>query len=128
KLEVSKLNALYQQKFSKVTKRQFITFHSAFNYLAADFNLEIVATIEEFPGKTPSSKYLHHVVEEIIVHQVKILFKEPQLSEEIVSSLASDYEAKVYTLDPLGGVPGRETYLELMKYNLETIYLALTEE
>jgi zinc transport system substrate-binding protein len=108
-----------------IKTRYLATFHNAFNYFAADYNLEVVAVIEEFPGKTPSAAYLLEVGKEIEEHDLKVLFKEPQLSDEIVTALAADYNAKVYTLDDLGGVEGRNSYFELLNYNVQTIKSAL---
>jgi len=110
---------------NNISTRKLITFHEAFAYFAEEFNLEVVATIEPFPGKEPTSQYLAEVVRIVQGNNVGALFKEPQLSDSVVKSLAEDYGITVYTLDPVGGIDQRTSYVELMRYNAATIAQAL---
>lgn len=105
-------------------QKQIITFHDAFAYFARDFELEIVATIEPFPGKEPTVNYLAEVNSIIEQLDIKVLYKEPQLSESVVSAIAADQNIEIYTLDPIGGVQNRNSYIELMLYNASTISIA----
>jgi len=123
KLDSLKKNS--QAKLSILENRKLITFHNAFSYLARDLDLEIATTIEPFPGKEPTASYLKEVGDILEKYKIKTLFKEPQLSENIVTALAEDYGIKVETLDPLGGVPGRMSFVKLITYNVDTIYKAL---
>lgn len=109
-------------KLASLKGTEIITFHDAFAYFAADYDLEIVTTIEPFPGQQPTAQYLAEVGVEVKEHDIKVLYKEPQLSESIVSALAKDYGVKVFTLDPVGGVDGRDSYVQLIRYNVDTIY------
>jgi zinc transport system substrate-binding protein len=121
-LKLDKLQTDSQQKLAKLENRKLITFHNAFTYFAASMDLEIVTTIEPFPGKEPTAAYLAEVGEIIKKEKIKILFKEPQLSEAVVNALAEDYGAQVYTLDPEGGgVEGIDSYEQLIRYNVNII-------
>jgi zinc transport system substrate-binding protein len=111
------------EKLNNLSTRQLITFHSAFNYLAAEFDLEILASIEPFPGQEPTPQYLAEVGALIQEYQVTALFREPDLSDAVVKALADDYNITVYTLDPEGGL--KNDYLEMMAYNIDTIATAL---
>lgn len=115
-----------KSKLASLKGTEIITFHDAFAYFAADYDLEIVTTIEPFPGQQPTAQYLVEVGVEVKEHDIKVLYKEPQLSESIVSALAKDYGIKVYTLDPVGGVDGRDSYVKLIRYNVDTIYASHT--
>lgn len=55
------------------------------------------------------------------------MFTEPQLGEVGVRALADEIGATVETLDPLGGpgIPGRESYFELLRYNAGVLSRAL---
>lgn len=122
---VAELDSLLTETTSKLAplpNKCLITFHEAFSYLAAEQGLEVVATIEPYPGQEPTAQYIAEVGQLIEQQQLKVLYKEPQLSAKVVSALAEDYDAQVYTLDPLGGVPGRNSYVELIRYNVNTIY------
>lgn len=122
------LETLYiesKQKLELINNKEIITFHEAFGYFAEEFNIKIITTIEPFPGQEPTPAYLNELSEIIEKHNIKILFKEPQLSDRIVASLTEQYDIKLYTLDPIGGIDGRNSYIDLIKYNVDTIYTAL---
>jgi ABC-type Zn uptake system ZnuABC Zn-binding protein ZnuA len=112
-------------KLADIKSNQIITFHEAFAYFADELGLEVVATIEPFPGKEPTISYLQEVGQIIKAKNVKVLFKEPQLSDNIISPLANDYQAEIRTLDPIGGLDGRNSYIDTYLYNVETIAEAL---
>ncbi len=115
-------------RMSELENREMIVFHDAWGYFADRFDLEIVAAFEPFPGKSPSPKYLENLQAEIIRHDIKALFIEPQLSVSAAQSLAQDLNINIATLDPIGGYSGRENYFDLIDYNLETIFTALSTE
>lgn len=115
-------------KFSQLQNKELVTFHNAFAYFADDLGLEVIASIEEFPGKEPTAAYLKSVGELIQEENIKVLFKEPQLSDAVIKPLAEDYGAQVLTLDPIGGIDGRESYLSMMRYNIDTIFSAFSGE
>lgn len=98
-----------------------ITFHNAFAYFAEELGLEVLTTIEPFPGKEPTITYLAEVGRVIQEHQVTALFSEPQLSSAVVDALANDYQIAVYTLDPLGGGIGRDSFIKNYQQNVEII-------
>jgi zinc transport system substrate-binding protein len=124
-VELDKALAVAKAELTDIKSNQIITFHEAFSYFAAELDLEVVATIEPFPGKEPTAEYLSEVAEVIETHQVQVLFKEPQLSDAVLNSLARDYNVKIETLDPIGGVTGRSSYIETYLYNVRTIAQAL---
>lgn len=106
---------------SKFKSKEIVTFHSAFGYFAKELGLSVVATVSEFPGQTPSPAYIANVGSIIREYGVKILFKEPELSEDIVAALANDYGATVETLDPLEGGQKGETYQSIIEKNIQVL-------
>lgn len=107
--------------------RNLLVFHDAWYYFAEYFDLNIVGSFEAFPGKSPSPQYLVSLQTKIRDNQVKAIFIEPQLSSEVASALANDLAIKISTLDPLGGGSGRNSYIELLEYNVATIVDALSD-
>lgn len=116
-----------KKKIGKLPSKKMITFHNAWVYYADDFGLEIVGAFEPFPGKQPTPRYLAELHEKAKEHTVTALFSEPQLSGETVASFVSDVGLKLYVLDPLGGVEGRGSYIELLEYNTDVIAKALSD-
>ena len=125
KAEIDQKFIAWQELLSVFYKRQLAVFHDAWGYFAKRFGLEIVATFEPFPGKSPSPQELITMQTEIKENQVKALFIEPQLSSEAAEALAQDLGVEIWRLDPLGGTTGKESYLELIDYNIQAIYGAL---
>jgi ABC-type Zn uptake system ZnuABC Zn-binding protein ZnuA len=121
--KIATLQGYAVEKLGSLPNKQFITFHAAFNYFATDFGLQVVASIEEFPGTEPTPQYLANVGKLIQQYHIKTLFKEPELSDTIVSALANDYGATVATLDPEGSL--HDTYLGMMQFNIDTVAQAL---
>lgn len=115
----------WKNKINQLNKKELVVFHDAWGYFADHFDLKIVATFEPFPGKTPTPQYLINLQKEVKEYNVTSLFVEPQLSKEAVTTLADDLNVKVDVLDPLGGIDERNSYINLLDYNINNIYEAL---
>ncbi len=91
-----------REKFSKTEKKDFIVFHDALQYYLRDFDLLTYrkASIEEFPGKEPSEKYINELVNLIKNDKVKIIFTEPYFSPKIVDILRNELNIKTYEIGP----------------------------
>ncbi|MFC1687701.1 metal ABC transporter substrate-binding protein [Patescibacteria group bacterium] len=110
---------------STLPNNNLITIHDAWSYLGDELNFSVVGTFQPTPGIEPTPQQLTELQEIIVKYGVKALFSEPQLSAEIVQPFANDTGLDVYILDPLGGVENRQSYIELIQYNVDTIYEAL---
>lgn len=106
-------------KIAAIDDPEIITVHSAFGYMADELGIEVVATVEESPGKEPTAAYIKELGDVITEENVRVLFKEPQMSDAIIEPLANDYGAKVGILDPLG--TDSESYQELYQRNVQVI-------
>jgi ABC-type Zn2+ transport system substrate-binding protein/surface adhesin len=49
--------------------------------------------------------------------QIPALFTEPQFPLSAARVVASDAGVRLVLADPIGGVPGRETYAELLRFD-----------
>jgi len=114
-----------QQELRGIKTRELVTFHEAWYYFAADYGLTIAATFEPFPGQEPTPQYLADLLKQLQDAKVTTLFTEPQLAADTVRQFAADQNMTLVELDPIGGVPGRQSYLELMRYNITTVATAL---
>ncbi len=114
-----------KKELNSLKNRNFIAFHPAYTYFAEYFGLNEIAVIERTPGREPTPKEIISIENLIKNGKVKVLFKEPQLSSNIVNTIEEDTGVKVETLDPLGGVNGRDSYTELLIYDVEKVKQAL---
>jgi zinc transport system substrate-binding protein len=55
----------------------------------------------------------------------KAIFAEPQFSPKAAETIAAESGALVLFLNPLGGVDGPTSYLELMRYNVAQMEKAM---
>lgn len=101
--------------------RPVVTLHDAFAYYAEDMGFNIVASIEPFPGKEPTPRYLQELSEIIRRENVATIYLEPQLGTDSIVSLSRDLGVGLGQLDPLGGVDGRESYIDLLDFNGQQI-------
>ena len=121
--ELTKLTNDFE-KFSKNKKtKNFIVFHDAYNYLFDDLKIDQTkkSIFEETPGEEPSTAEFKELVDLIKKNNIKIIFKEPELSSKIVDVLEKDYWLKVLELSPLGKSDKKWAYLENLKQNLEVL-------
>ena len=108
-------------------KRDFIAFHSAWRYFAERYGLREVAVVTAFPGREPSAGWVAALIELIGERQIGAILTEPQFSPALAERIAAESGVKVLAIDPLGGenAAGRESYLELMRFNLDVFKEAL---
>ncbi|MGP1675474.1 MAG: metal ABC transporter substrate-binding protein [Candidatus Limnocylindrales bacterium] len=108
--------------------RKLVTFHDAFPYFARHYGFELVGVILQNVGQDPSAADLAALVERVKAAGVKAVFSEAQFSPKLTETLAQ--EAGVTTVvttlfnDALGAPPA-DTYLGLMRWNVDQIVPAL---
>ena len=107
--------------------REVITFHDAWGYFTADYQLNIIGVFEHSPGKGPTPQYLKALNDTAIAHNIAVVFTEPQLSSDVIKPFMRDLGLKLFTLDPLGGDGEQDSYINLMRYNARTINNAFAE-
>jgi len=110
-----------------VQENQLITYHNSFEYFAREFGFEIVATFEEHEGQEPSAKYLTELISIVEEYQISTLYKQPQMSDEVLSAFAEDNDLEIKTLDPLGGGERTGSYIDILLFNIHSIAGSETE-
>lgn len=124
-LELDQLKTRLDSKIEILSNKELVTFHSAWYYFAEDFDLDVIATFEPFAGQEPSPKYLVDFQDTINKHKVTTVFSEPQLSNESLLPFIKDLGLSLVILDPLGGFENRQSYTQLIEYNVDNIIQAL---
>jgi ABC-type Zn uptake system ZnuABC Zn-binding protein ZnuA len=116
----------YRAALGPLKNRTFITFHAAFTYLAARYNLRQMSLMDvDAGGLSPQQMELVH--QAIHQHGVKAVFVEPQFPAEKLQSLVRNADVRLGTLDPEGNptTPGYDSYLAMMRSNLRSLVLGL---
>jgi ABC-type Zn uptake system ZnuABC Zn-binding protein ZnuA len=91
--------------------------HDAWPRFAARYGLRTVGSIEPVPGREPSPRDLAALVKTARREGIRTLFTEPQFPPSAARVVADEAGIRVATADPIGGVPGRSGYAELMRWN-----------
>jgi zinc transport system substrate-binding protein len=115
------LHAELKQKVGALPNKAIITMHGSFGYFAEEYGVEIAAVVEPSPGKEPSAAYLKQILGSVSSKKPMAVFSEPQLDPRPAEVLAKEASLPVRTLDPIGGLPGRDSYEALMRYNAASL-------
>lgn len=107
--------------------RRIVTMHAGFQYFLARCGLPPAEVITPFPGKEPSAQYLQAVALRARADGIKVIYAEPQFSPKAAEVLARELGGEVRILDNLGNPeePSRNTYLRMMRFNLEELLRGL---
>ncbi len=119
------LDAEIATTLAPVRDAPFVPFHDAWPYFAKHYGLDLVLTLEPFPGREPSPKYIADAVATVRRVGAKAVFGERQLSSRSAEVVAESAGVRVMVLDPIGGAPGPVTYEQLLRFNASIILAAL---
>jgi len=79
--------------------RTFFVFHPAFGYFAQEFGL--IQEAVETGGKTPGPKHIKELIDKARQEGIRVIFVEPQFSEQTAKAIAREIGGVVVALDPL---------------------------
>jgi zinc transport system substrate-binding protein len=125
------LDRAYRRGLQRCARREFVTSHAAFGYLAARYGLRQLSITGTDPSGEPSPKALADLVELARRRRLPIVFFEPLYSPRLAETVARAAGAKPAVLDPIESLTGAErargaNYLTLMHGNLRQLRRALT--
>ncbi len=122
---LEELHGELAEKLAPVAGEKVVLFHPSFRYMLERYGLEYAGVIEPSPGREATPRYLQGLIRRFEEENIKAVFSEPQLSQRPVEVIGEGTGRPVFMLDPVGGVPGRESYSELLRYNAEVLRTAL---
>jgi len=128
--ELDQLNFEYTNGLKNCQKKDFVTSHAAFGYLAAQYGINQVAISGVSPDEEPSSQKLAEITDLVKKEDIKIIFFESLVSPKLSQTIARETGAAAKVLDPIEGIvqtdlnKGRN-YLTVMKDNLAVLQTAL---
>ena len=96
--DLQTLEAYGKESLSGLSRREILTFHDGFAYLAHEFGIEIVGAIEEESGAEASAKELIHLIEEVRHLDIGAIFVEENGSGSAAAIIAAETGAARGTL------------------------------
>jgi zinc transport system substrate-binding protein len=125
---IGKLQTLdqeYKKTLALSNKKEFITFHDAFPYLADRYGLKQLAIIA-IPEDELTPKDVQKTVQAVKKYNVKVLLSEPGVDNKLFTTLSKDLNINVKTIDSLeNGTLDPDYYFKVMRANLEVLKEAL---
>jgi zinc transport system substrate-binding protein len=118
---LAKLDGEIRAQLAGVSNKNIVTFHDGWRYFAREYGLTVAEVFEEVAGEEPTAAQVAEFGRRVEAAGVRVIFSEPQLSGELLGGLAGDFGVLVWQLDPLGGVPERDSYEKLMRFNAAQI-------
>ena len=120
---VHRLDLDYRAGLAHCARREFVTSHAAFGYLAARYGLHQVPITGIDPESEPAPQKLASLARLVERLHIKTIFFERLVSPRLAETVARETGAQTAVLDPVEGLtPGEattgETYLSVMRENL----------
>jgi zinc transport system substrate-binding protein len=125
-----RLDHEYRVGLARCRRREIVTSHQAFAYLARRYGLRQVAITGISPEAEPAPADLRRVVALVRATHATTVFLEPLVSPRIVRTVARETGAGTAVLDPVEGLTPSEAarrhdYFTLMRANLARLRRAL---
>lgn len=122
RVELDEVEAELQALAQGAPQKEFMAMHNAWSYLAAHYGFRLVGTYEPVEGQEPSLTDLQRMRELVRQYGLTTFYAEPQKAGSTVAAfMQREFGLKVRTLDPVGGVLGRKSYVELMRFNINEL-------
>ena len=116
-----------KESMDSLKNKNIVTFHDSFDYFAKEFGLNVITTIENEHGLSPSAKEMAEIITKIKEEHVKAIFIEPDSNAKIAEMVANETGTKIYTLNPVtSGKDDLDEYINIMRDNLATLKEALS--
>ncbi|MEO3744860.1 metal ABC transporter substrate-binding protein [Plantactinospora sp. B5E13] len=125
--DLETLDSEYAKGLQTCQRRELVTSHTAFAYLAERYHLEQIGLSGLSPEADPPAARLAEIAAEAREHQATTIFFETLVSPKVAETVAREIGAKTAVLDPIEGLQPGSTgdYLSVMRDNLGAIRTAL---
>ncbi len=130
--QLDKLNKKYEKSFSNVKRRDFITAHASFQYLAKRYKLTQHAIMGLSPEEEPNPSKITKIIRFAKKNLIKVIFYESLSDPKLSNLIAKEVGASIMPLNPIEGQTEKEnnlgkSYLKFMEENLSNLLIALNK-
>jgi ABC-type Zn uptake system ZnuABC Zn-binding protein ZnuA len=123
---VSAAEQTWASDLAAIKGKPVVAWHTSWRYFAEYNGMNIVAFMEPKPGVPPSPSHLVEVINAMKRTGAKVIVMEPFYDRKLADLVARQTNAKVLILPPsVGGVQGVGDYLQLMKYDMDSLAATL---
>lgn len=130
KAQLVKLDGDYKAGLASCGRRDIVTSHAAFGYLAKQYNLVPINISGISPEEEPSARVLSEIADLAEQKHVSYIFFETLVSPRLAQTIASEIGAHTLVFNPLEGLTDVErqagkNYISVMRDNLQNLRTAL---
>lgn len=124
------LDAEFERGLARCARREIVTSHAAFGYLAEQYGLVQIALTGLTPEAEPTPRDLERVIREVEESRASTVFFETLVSPRLAETVAREAGAETAVLNPLEGLSDEELnagedYFSVMRENLAALRKAL---
>jgi zinc transport system substrate-binding protein len=128
--DLESLDGAYRRGLASCRRRELVTSHAAFGYLADAYGLDQVALTGVSPEAEPGPRTLEELARKVEASGATTVFVEPLVSPDLAETVARETGARTAVLDPLEGLSDDQAeagadYLTVMRANLAALRAAL---
>ncbi|HEY8481323.1 MAG TPA: metal ABC transporter substrate-binding protein [Spirillospora sp.] len=125
--ELAALDRAFRDGLRSCRRREIITAHAAFGYLADRYGLRQTPVAGVDPGTEPTPRRLAELTRRVSATGATTVFTETLVSPKVAESLARAAGVRTAVLDPVEGVEegSSDDYTTIMQRNLRTLRPAL---
>lgn len=118
--QLNELNTKIIDTLSHFKKKDYISYHGAFDYFSRRYGLNTLIVIKRSVNKELSVIEMKKIIHTGKKNKIQYIVTEPQLNPKEALVIAEELDAKIITIDPIGDPrdPSKNTYIRLMEYNL----------
>lgn len=116
----------YRAGLAHCDRREIVTSHAAFGYLASRYGLEQLPLAGLAPEAEPSAKRIEALAARVRATGATTIFAEPLVSRDLADTVARESGLRVALLDPIEGLTAAgarrgDDYFTLMRANLAAL-------
>lgn len=124
--ELTTLDGEFKTGLAECARRELVTSHTAFGYLADRYELTQIGITGIDPETEPSPQRLADVAAEAREHGTTTIFFETLVSPKVAETIAKEVGAQTAVLDPIEGLTDESAdYFSVMRANLTALKLGL---
>lgn len=130
--KLNELDNLFRTTLDKATRKDFVTQHAAFGYLAKEYGLTQIPIAGLSPDQEPSPARLAELQKYVKDNNIKVIYFEEVASPKVAEALADETGAKTVVLSPIEGITKEEQakgqdYISYMRKNLDALKQSLMQ-
>ena len=124
--DLKALDSDFTTGLQRCARREFVTSHAAFGYLAERYDLTMMSIAGLSPDVEPSPQRLAELQDQLSGSDITTVFSETLGSKEYAETLADDLGLQTAVLDPVEGLPAGsdDDYFSVMRRNLAALQQA----